>query len=103
VRPYNTAGNGDSQTVRGMFPAGQARKEGLKRRRLNPTILRGLSLRVVRLREQDSNLQPCGYGRFRNFHSGPDYLITLRCAVKITGTHRRGRALVGRIGELLIP
>jgi hypothetical protein len=29
------------------------------------------------LREQDSNLQPCGYGRFRNFHSGPDYLITL--------------------------
>jgi hypothetical protein len=31
------------------------------------------------LREQDSNLQPCGYGRFRDFRSGPDYLITLEC------------------------
>jgi hypothetical protein len=30
------------------------------------------------LREQDSNLQPCGYGRFRDFRSGPDYLITLK-------------------------
>jgi len=29
------------------------------------------------LREQDSNLQPCGYGRFQDFHPGPDYLITL--------------------------
>ena len=32
---------------------------------------------VAWLREQDSNLQPCGYGRFQDFHPGPDYLITL--------------------------
>jgi len=34
--------------MRGRCPAGEACKEGLKRRRLSPTILRGLSLRVIR-------------------------------------------------------
>ena len=43
----------------------------------------GLTPRVAWLREQDSNLQPCGYGRFRNFRPGPDYLITLECPEKI--------------------
>jgi hypothetical protein len=41
--------------MRGMCPAGEECNEGLKRRRLNPTILRGLSLRVVRLRERLEN------------------------------------------------
>jgi len=44
-----------------------------RNRNENPLVLpRGFSLR-----EQDSNLQPCGYGRFQDFHPGPDYLITL--------------------------
>ena len=29
------------------------------------------------LREQDSNLQPCGYGMLQCFRIGPDYLIIL--------------------------
>ena len=33
--------------------------------------------RVEPLREQDSNLQPCGYGILQSFRFGPDYLITL--------------------------
>ncbi len=28
-----------------------------------------------KLREQDSNLQPCGYGIIRIFRLGPDYII----------------------------
>jgi len=35
------------------------------------------------LREQDSNLQPCGYGRLSGFHRSPDYLIILPCVRQI--------------------
>ena len=38
----------------------------------NPFRIKGLLLR-----EQDSNLQPCGYGMLPCFRIGPDYLIIL--------------------------
>ncbi len=42
--------------------------------------------------------------QLHSFHCGPDYLITLRSVVPQRGTPLSGRrALVGLIGELLIP
>jgi len=55
-----------------------------------------------KLREQDSNLQPFGYGMLQSFRFGPDYLITLsefRFLERAEGC----RALLGLIGEILIP
>ena len=65
----------------------------------SPTTLSVMG-RVEGLREQDSNLQPCGYGMLLSFRWGPDYLITLRLGVSPCETPRSGcRALVGLIGE----
>jgi len=61
---------------------------------------RGRIPRGTMLREQDSNLQPCGYGMLQSFRFGPDYLIILRLVVPEIGTPLSGcRALMGLIGE----
>ena len=54
--------------------------------------------RVERLREQDSNLQPCGYGILQSFRFGPDYLIILSESAE-GGRAEGRRALSGLIGE----
>jgi hypothetical protein len=51
--------------------------EAQKQEDPKPPSSGGSSLQVAWLREQDSNLQPCGYGILQSFRFGPDYLITL--------------------------
>ena len=63
--------------MRGMCPAAEECKEGLKRRRLKPLDPSWFESSCQSLREQDSNLQPCGYGMLQCFRIGPDYLIIL--------------------------
>lgn len=63
----------------------------------------GSTPRVVRLREQDSNLQPCGYGSSTAFAAGRT-ISSPMIRHPVSGTPLSGcRALVGLIGEILIP
>ena len=73
-------------------------EEAKKQEDPKPPSSGGSSLQVAWLREQDSNLQPCGYGLFQSFRFGPDYLIILRL-VPLRETCQGCRALLGLIGE----